>query len=124
MAELASYIIANPQTVIPSAVAVVRGARYLLASTGLVAITDNSIRGDYVALTAAAASEPFQAASMSEPGHVPALASEATVVGDLAYSAASGKFSKTSANAVLVGRWKQAASGDGVLGVVELFTAA
>ena len=41
-------------------------------------------------------------------------------IGDSAYSAASGKFSKTSTNAVLCGKWVLAASGDGVLGEVEL----
>lgn len=77
-----------------------------------------------MALTSAAASEPFMGASMQDGGKVPALASEATVVGDLAYSAADGKFSKTSANAVLVGRWTMAASADGVLGEVELLNPA
>jgi hypothetical protein len=57
---------------------------------------------------------------MSGGNKVPAVASEAVAVGDPAYTAAAGKFSKTSSSATLVGKWVLAASGDGVLGEVEL----
>lgn len=120
MAEMTSYIGIVPRTVIPTAVALVRGVRVARASTGLVAVADATVRGDYVTITAAAASEPCEVASMQGGGKVPALASEAVAIGDSAYSAASGKFSKTSTNAVLCGKWTLAASGDGVLGEVEL----
>lgn len=124
MAELATYIGIVPRTILANSVAQVRGVRVTRNSAGTTAIADNTTRGDYVTLTAIEASLPGTAASMSDGGSVPALASEACAIGDLAYSAASGKFSKTSAGAVLCGRWTQAASGDGVLGVVELFSVA
>lgn len=120
MAEMTSYVGIVPRTVIPSAVALVRGVRVARASTGLVAVSDATVRGDYVTITSCAASEPVQVCSMQDGSKVPALASEAAAIGDPAYSAASGKFSKTSTNAVLCGKWTLAASGDGVLGEVEL----
>lgn len=124
MAELATYIGVDPRTIIANSVAQARGVRVTRNSAGTTAVADNTSRGDYVTAVAIAASEPGMAFSMNDGGKVPALASEATVVGDLAYSAASGKWSKTSTGAVLLGRWTQAASGDGVLGEVELFTVA
>jgi len=124
MAIQATYIGIEPRTITATAVAQARGVRVTRNSSGLTAVADETTRGDYVTLQAIAASGSGLAASMSADGKVPALASEATVVGDLAYAAAAGKFSKTSTNAALVGRWTLAASGDGVLGEVELFSVA
>jgi hypothetical protein len=119
-----SYIGVNPRTVIPTAVALARGVRVTRNSSGLVAVAGIGTRGDYVTLTSCDASEPVQACPMQDAAKVPALSTEATVVGDLAYSAASGLFSKTATSAVLVGRWTQAAPGASTLGEVELFTVA
>lgn len=116
MAELAAYANSPLFTVIPTAVAVARGARVTLDSSGTVAASAIGVRGDYIASQAAAASQPFAAFSMQEAGIVPAIASEAIAVGDLCYSAASGKVSKSSGGgAVIVGKANTAASGDGIL---------
>jgi hypothetical protein len=124
MAELATYVGIEPRTAIATNVAQARGVRVTRNSSGVTAVADATTRGDYVTLTDIAASSAGQVASLSGGGKIPALASEATVVGDLAYAAAAGKFSKTSTNAALLGRWTLAASGDGVLGEVELFSVA
>jgi hypothetical protein len=122
--SLATHLGVTPVTVTLTAVAVARGLRVTRNSSGLCAVQDASARGDYVTLRDGVASEAIPAAASGTPAKVPAVASEAVAVGDLAYSAAGGKFSKTSASAVLMGRWTQAASGDGVLGEVQLFTVA
>lgn len=124
MALQATYVGIEPRTITATSVAQARGVRVTRDSSGTTAVTAIGTRGDYVTLQAIAASGTGAAASASGGGKVPALASEQVDVGDLAYSAASGKFSKTSTNAVLMGRWTLAASGDGVLGEVELFSAA
>lgn len=124
MAELATYLGVTPVTITLTAVAAARGVRVTRNSSGLCAVTGIGTRGDYVTLRDGVASEAISAVPSGTPAKVPALASEAAAVGDLAYSAASGKFSVTSTNAVLMGRWTLAASGDGVLGEVELFTLA
>ena len=124
MALQATYIGATPRTITATNVAQARGVRVALDSSGTTAIADATVRGDFVTLQAIPASGSGVAASMSDGAKVPALASEAVTVGDLAYSAADGKFSKTSTNAVLVGRWSLATSGNAVLGEVELFTVA
>ena len=119
MATQATYVGIEPRTVTPTAVAVVRGQRYTLNSSNLVAASAIGVRGDYVALTSAAASEPFAAASMQGGGKVPALAGEDTTVGAAAYSGAAGVFTVTATNAVLVGKWTTATT-SGTLGEVEL----
>lgn len=124
MAELATYLGITPKTITLTNVAVARGLRVTRNSSGLCAVEGITARGDYVTLADGVASEAISACPAGTPAKVAAVASEATVVGDLAYSAASGKFSKTSTNAVLMGRWTLAASADGVLGEVELFTVA
>lgn len=124
MAELATYIGVTPVTITLTAVAAARGVRVTRASTSLCAVQDISARGDYVTLRDGVASEAIPAVAAGSPAKVPALASEACAVGDLAYSAAAGKFSKTSTNAIVMGRWTLAASGDGVLGEVQLFPVA
>lgn len=110
MAELAGTTNAKFFTVIPTAVALVRGVRVVMDASGLVAVAAASVRGDFVTDAAAAASEPVAAASMQEGAIIAGLTSEAVDLGDPAYSAASGKFSKTSASAVLVGKYVQAAA--------------
>lgn len=121
MATQATYAGIIPRTQIPTAVALVIGVRVTVDSSGTVALSAIGVRGDFTTLVAAAASEPVNVASMQGGGRVPALASEATTVGAAAYSAASGKYSASSGGgAILVGKWVEAASGDGILGAVEL----
>lgn len=107
------------KTVTATAVAIVRGSRLLLNTNGLVSVAGLTIAGDYIALQDIAASGTGLAAPIGSGGSVPVLASENCTVGAAAYSAASGKTSKTSTNAVLIGKWLQAPSAD-TLGVVEL----
>lgn len=123
MPEMASYVGIEPRTVIPTAVAVARGIRLVRGTDNLVSAAGSTVRGDYISLVAAAASEPFAAVSLQGGGKVPAVASETTTVGALAYSAASGKTSVTSTSAVLLGRWTTATAAD-ALGEVELFNPA
>lgn len=117
MADLAGTVNAQFITVIPTAVALARGVRVALNASGLVAVADATVRGDFVTDTAAAASEPCAAVALQAGSIVAALASEAVVIGDTAYSAASGLFSKTSTNAILCGKWIQDAA-SGALGRV------
>lgn len=125
MAELASYIGIEPRTIKATAVAQARGIRVTLDSSGTTAASAIGVRGDYITLQAIAASDFGLAASTSGGGKIPVVASEATAVGDAAYSAADGKVSKTSGGgAVLMGKWTLAASGDGILGEIELQTVA
>ncbi len=120
MSTLATYVGIEPRTVTPTNVAVGRGIRVTIAaSTGLVSASAIGVRGDFVSLTSAAASEPFAAASLQGGGKVPAYASEITTVGAAAYSAASGQFSVTATNAILVGKWTTATAAN-TLGEVEL----
>lgn len=124
MAELATNIGVVPQTILASTSAINRGLRTTLASDGTVSVSAIGVRGDYITVNDVAASSYGTGHACGTGAKISALASEAVAIGDLAYSAASGKFSKTSTNAVLMGRWVQAASGDGVLGVVQLETVA
>lgn len=121
MAELAALTGATLISKNASAVDIVRGVRVALNSSGLVAVADITVRGDYVSATAVTASTAGAFVAMQQGAIVPALASEAAAIGDPAYGAASGKFSKTSGGgAVLCGVWCLAASGNGVLGEVQL----
>lgn len=122
MAEMASYLAIEPVTIKLTAVAVARGVRVAFDTSGTCAVAPANTRGEFVTATAGAASEFIMAFPIACGGKVPALASEATTVGALAYCAAGGKFSVTSASSVPVGKWTQAASGDGVLGEVQLFS--
>jgi len=124
MADIATHIGVTPVSITLTAAACGRGLRVTRNSSGLCAVTAATSRGDYVTLRDGVASEVVPAVPPGTPAKVPAVASEAVAVGDLAYSAASGKFSKTATDAVLMGRWTMAASGDGVLGEVELFAVA
>jgi hypothetical protein len=120
MADMATYRAIDPIPIKATAVAQARGLRVSLDSSGTTAAAAIGVRGDFVTIEAIEASA-FGAASALTHGKVPALASEATVVGDDAWSSADGKWSKTSGGgAIFMGRWTQAASGDGVLGEVQL----
>jgi len=116
MAELAAYTNAPLATVIPSAVAVVRGARLALDTSGTVAASAIGVRGDFVASQAAAASAPLAAFGMEPGGIVPLLSSEAVTVGAAVYSAAAGKASITSGGgAILLGKAVTAAADANIL---------
>lgn len=123
MADLATHIGIVPMTVLASTSAISRGYRVTLASDGTVSASAIGVRGDFVMVNDVAASGYGTANPMTNGAKVDAFASEAVAVGDAAYSAASGAFSKTSTNAVLVGKWVQAASAN-TLGVVLLETVA
>lgn len=120
MAEMTTYVGIEPRSVNITGTAVSKGYRLTRGSNGLLAVAAASLRGEYVSLVDIAASESGQAASLSGGGKVPALAVEACAVGDSAYSAAGGKFSKTAGGNVVLGRWTQAANVANVLGEVEL----
>lgn len=119
MAEMASYIGIEPRTGIANA-ACSRGLRYLVNASGTLDVQDNTARGDFVAITDIEAAKAGEVASLWGGGKVPAVASEATVAGDAAYTATTGRFSKSSTSNVAVGKWIVGASGAGVLGEVEL----
>ncbi len=128
MAELAAATNAPLFTVKNSTVAISRGARITFDSTGVVVAAASTVRGDYVAATAIAAStstlDQFGAAiSMQAGAIVPALAAEAVAVGDPAYSDATGQWGKTSASHVLCGKWVTAAASS-ALGEVLIETVA
>jgi len=108
-------------TRIPTAVAVSRGTRLALNSSGLVAAAAIGVRGDYIAATDMAASEPGAVFPMQQGIKVTAIASEAIAVADVVYSAASGLCSKTSGGgAIVVGVAVQAAAVSGDLFEVQL----
>ncbi len=116
MAELACLVGVDLLSVNLTAVAVVRGARLTLDSSGTCAASAIGVRGDYVAAGAGAASATIAAVPLQSSGIVPMLASELIALGGAVYSAASGKVSTTSGGgAVYLGKANTAASGDGVL---------
>ena len=123
MAELASYIGVTPRTLQGNG-AINRGLRVIVNSSGTVDVAGATVRGDFVLLADIEALLPGVGVSLAGGGKVPARASEAVNVGDLAYAAANGFFSKTSTNAAALGRWVLAASGNNILGEVELFDVA
>lgn len=127
MAILASSRAVEPITIQNSTSAeLARGVRVILGSDGTCSVAGATVAGQFVTdqvipiSSAGATPKTGLGYSLSDGGQVPALASEAVAVGDAAYSAASGKFSKTSTNAIYLGVWAIAASGDGVLGAVQL----
>lgn len=120
MADMTSYVGIEPRMVKITGTAVNRGIRLTRGSNGLMAVAAANIRGEYVTLVDIAAAEAGSAASTSGGGKVPALAVEACAVGDAAYSAANGLFSKTATANTVMGRWTQAANAANVLGEVEL----
>lgn len=122
MADQSTYIGVDSPRTIKTTTALGRGLRVTRGANGECTLAGILTRGDYVLLQDSEAGKLAAAASMSAAAKVPAVASEAVAVGDIAYSAANGKTSKTAAGAVQVGKWVVAASGDGVLGEVELLT--
>ena len=104
-------------------VAIARGVRVTLDSSGTVSASAVGVQGDYITLQAIPASGIGLVAPIAAGGSLPVLASETTAVGDAAYSAASGKVSKTSTNAVLIGKWLQVGAAN-TLAVIELSTVA
>lgn len=120
MADIATYIGVTPVSKTLTAASCARGLRVALNSSGLVAAAAIGVRGDYVTLRDGVASEVVPVVALGTPAKVPVVASEAVAVGDIAYSAASGKASKTSGGgAVVVGIWTMAAAQD-ALGEVQL----
>lgn len=117
MAELAANTASEIFSVNLTAVAVARGIRLTLDSSGTCAASAIGVRGDYMSAQAGAASQTGVGAfSMQKSGIINATASEAIAVGDLCYSAANGLVSKSSGGgAVIVGKANTAASGSGVL---------
>lgn len=124
---MTSYVGIQPRTVNITSTAVARGVRLTRASTGLSAVADAATRGEYVTLTAAAASEPVACAAMESGGKVPALTADGltndtTAIGETAYAAAGGLFSNVSTSAAVVGKWTTVTAENGVLGEVELIS--
>lgn len=119
MATMATYVGVTPRSVNLGNSAVGRGRRVTQDSNGVFLASAIGVRGDFVMLNDGAANETTPGASMQDGGKVPAFATEAVVVNDPAYSAAAGGFSKTSTNAVYVGKWTTATDAN-TLGEVEL----
>lgn len=115
MAELAASSGNSLFTATATAVAIARGARVALNSSGLVAAAGNTVRGEYVAAGAVAASGTAAFFQIQNGGIIPCIADGAIAVGDTVYSGASGKVSLTSTSAVIIGKANTAASGDGIL---------
>lgn len=123
MATVATAIVPIQKTVTATNVAIGRGIRVTLNSSGLVAASAIGVRGDYITLQAIPASGSGLAAPIASGGSIPVQASEVTAVGDAAYSAASGQVSKTSTNAVLMGKFLQVGAAN-ALAVIELASVA
>lgn len=119
MATVATTNIDLQKTVTATNVAIGRGIRVTLNSSGLVAASAIGVQGDYITLQAIPASGTGLAVPIGAGGSVPVQASETTAVGDAAYSAASGQVSKTSTNAVYLGKWLQVGAAN-ALAVIEL----
>lgn len=123
MGTVATSNISLQKTVTATNVALARGIRVTLDSSGLVAASAIGVRGDYITLQAIPASGKGLAAPIAQGGSVPVQCSETTAVGDAAYSAASGQTSKTSTNAVLMGKFLQVGAAN-ALAVIELASVA
>jgi hypothetical protein len=121
MSELATYIGIEPRTVNNiSGATIVRGRRVVLGSDGNVTLAAIGVRGDYVTLQDIENNGCGLAVAVQAGNKIPAQSTEATNIGDTAYSAANGQFSKTSASAVIIGKWAAPASGANALGEVEM----
>ena len=119
MAFTATNIIPLQRTVQTTAVAVLRGTRLTMNTSGLCAASAIGVRGDYIAVQDIAASSYGLAAPTAAGGSIAVIASENTTLGAAAYSAASGLTSVTATNAVLMGKWKTATAAN-TLGIIEL----
>lgn len=124
----ATTIIPIIQGVSPAAnTAYVRGTRVTIQSDGTVATQDATLRGDFVMLQdvgSAATPVKAQAAPLGAGGSLPLVSLVTAAVGDSAYSAAAGKVTNVSTNAILVGTYRQAVTVANTLAVVELKTVA
>jgi len=123
MATPATTNITLQKTVTATNVAISRGARLTLDSSGTVSASAIGVRGDYIALQDIPASGSGLALPIGVGGSVPVIATENCTRGDAAYSAASGGTSKTSTNAVLMGKWLQTTA-NATLGVIEISSVA
>jgi hypothetical protein len=121
MATVATNLIPLQKTVTATAVAIARGTRVTLNSSGLVAASAIGVRGDYIVLENIAASGTGIAAPINAGGSVNVLAGEASCDrGDAAYTMAAGLTGiTTTGGAVLLGKWLQTTA-NGSLGVIEL----
>jgi len=124
MATTATTIIPLQKTVTATGVAIARGTRLTLNSSGLVAASAIGVRGEFIALEDIAASGTGLAAVTAAGGSVPMLAGEASCDrGDAAYSMAAGLTGVTTSSAVLMGKWLQTTA-NGTLGIVQLASVA
>lgn len=120
MATVATTIIPLQKTITVTEVAVARGTRVTLNSSGLCAASALGVRGDFIALVDIPASGTGLAAPINAGGSLPVVAGEASCDrGDAAYSMAAGLTGVTTTNAVLMGKWLQTTA-NGALGVIEL----
>ena len=120
MAEMAANVGVVPRTIIAGAAAIARGLRTVLNASGTHDLAGATVRGEFVSAVDLAIGETGPAYETSGGGKVPAVAAVAVAIGDLAYSAANGRFTNVSTGAAYLGKWMLAASGAGVLGEVEL----
>src|SRR5260370_40948076 len=120
MAEMTANIGVVPRTITAGAVAIARGLRTVLNVSGTHDLAGATVRGDFIAAQDLAIGEVGAGYTTSGGGKVPAVSNVAAAVGDLAYSAANGRFTNVSSGAAYLGKWVLAASGAGVLGEVEL----
>jgi hypothetical protein len=124
MPELATYIGIETRTVSNASGSLIgRGLRVVLGATGVVTLAGVGVRGDYMTLADIPTGEVGLAASLSGGGKVAAVASVAVTAGDVAQAAANGQTAGAGA-APIVGKWTTTVSGPGILGEVELESAA
>jgi len=101
-----------------TAAAIARGIRVTLDSSQVVSAAASTVRGDFVAATAVAASGTGAFVPLQAGAIVPVVTDgvSAVAVNDTIYSAASGKVGKVSTGTVILGKAVTAcASTDGVL---------
>lgn len=101
-----------------TAAAIARGIRVTLDSSQVVSAAASTVRGDFVAATALAASSTGAFVPLQMGSIVPMVTDgvSAFAVNDTVYSAASGKVGKVSTSTVILGKaMTAAASTDGVL---------
>lgn len=121
MADIATYIGATPVSIQLGAAAVGRGLRVVGDSANLYTVAGIGVRGDYITMQDGVAGQFVEACPLGTPAKVPVVASEALVVGNVAYSAALGKTSNSAGGgAVVIGKVKLATTGADVLGEVLL----
>jgi len=120
MAELCATSNAPALTVTATAVAVARGARLALNSSGTVAAAASTVRGDYVASQAAAASGTLGAFQVGAGGIVTMLNSSggALAIGDTVYTAAAGEVTGASTSTVIMGKANTAAAASTLVEVI------